>query len=401
MKPVFDLQFLFFAILLGSLRSPHVCKRHLYLPSNLPILCTAPDDPTHLQRLRLHCHCLPKPPRHRQRLKLPSHFQPRQPVPCNYSSQPSFLPKERNIAHRFIQLPGHSRLLTISISLLPLPPTYPGDPIWDYRYGGIFFGPDVIHTGIDLPAPRGAEVLAAGPGTVVWAGIGLYSGSKYNLKDPYGLAVAIRHDFGYKDQPLYTVYAHMEEVDVIVGQWVNTGDVVGHVGDTGMTTGPHLHFEVRLGENDFWKTRNPELWISPPQGYGVLVGRVMSTYGEQLDSYLVLLKSLDTEKQYSVKTYGPLTVNSDAYYNENVVLGDLPAGVYELNIPYGALNRKVNIQILPGQITYFSFYGYRRLRLHTACHIQTPVSLELLTYRTSVLYSTQFKDREEYYGSQI
>jgi murein DD-endopeptidase MepM/ murein hydrolase activator NlpD len=151
----------------------------------------------------------------------------------------------------------------------------------------------------------------------------------------------------------------MEEVDVIVGQWVNTGAVVGLVGDTGMTTGPHLHFEVRLGENDFWMTRNPELWMSPPQGYGVLVGQVMSTYGQRLDSYLVLLKSLDTEKQYSVKTYGPLTVNSDDYYKENVVLGDLPAGVYELNIPYGALNRKVNIQILPGQITYFSFYGYR------------------------------------------
>ena len=240
----------------------------------------------------------------------------------------------------------------------PIAATYPGDPIWDYRYGGIYFGPDVIHSGIDLPAPRGAEVLAAGSGTVVWAGIGLYSGSKYNLKDPYGLAVAIRHDFGYKDQPLFTVYAHMEEVDVMVGQWVRTGDVVGHVGSTGMTTGPHLHFEVRLGENDFWKTRNPELWISPPQGDGVLVGRVMSTYGERLDSYLLFMKSMDTEKQYSVKTYGPLTVNSDVYYNENVVLGDLPAGVYELNIPYGALNRKVNIQILPGQITYFTFSGY-------------------------------------------
>jgi murein DD-endopeptidase MepM/ murein hydrolase activator NlpD len=240
----------------------------------------------------------------------------------------------------------------------PISASYPGDPVSDYRYGGIYFSPDVIHSGIDLPAPRGAEVLAAGSGTVVWAGIGLYSGSQYNIKDPYGLAVAIRHDFGYKSQLLYTVYAHMEEVDVIVGQWVTTGDVVGHVGSTGMTTGPHLHFEVRLGDNDFWETRNPELWISPPQGDGVLVGRVMSTYGERLDSYQFYLKSLDTEEQYSVITYGPLTANSDAYYNENVVLGDLPAGVYELNLPYGALNRKVTAQILPGQITYFSFSGY-------------------------------------------
>jgi murein DD-endopeptidase MepM/ murein hydrolase activator NlpD len=239
----------------------------------------------------------------------------------------------------------------------PLAATYPSDPVWDYRYGGIYFAPDVIHSGIDLPAPRGAEVLAAGPGTVVWAGIGLFSSSSNDLNDPYGLAVAIRHDFGYKDQPLYTVYAHMEKVLVIVGQWVNTGDVVGKVGDTGVSTGPHLHFEVRLGENAFLNTRNPELWLSPPQGYGVLVGRVMTTYGQRLDSYEVQLESLDTGKYYLVKTYGALVANSDSYYNENVVLGDLRAGVYEISIPYG-LYKMVNVQILPGQITYFSFYGY-------------------------------------------
>ncbi len=240
----------------------------------------------------------------------------------------------------------------------PIAANYPGDPVSDYLYGGIYFGPDVIHSGIDIPAPRGAEVLAAGPGIVVWAGVGLFSGSTYNTNDPYGKAVAIRHDFGYRDQELYTVYAHMEEVDVVVGQRVKTGDVVGHVGDTGMTTGPHLHFEVRLGANDFWKTRNPELWISPPQGYGVLVGRVTTTYGQRLDTYLVMLKSLATNQNYVTKTYGPLTVNCDDYYNENVVLGNLPAGIYELNIPYGALNRITNVQILPGQITYFSFHGF-------------------------------------------
>ncbi|MCX6034435.1 MAG: M23 family metallopeptidase [Chloroflexi bacterium] len=239
----------------------------------------------------------------------------------------------------------------------PLAATYAGEPVWDYRYGGIYFAPDVIHSGIDLPAPLGAEVLAAGPGTVVWAGIGLFSSSSNDLNDPYGLAVAIRHDFGYKDQPLYTIYAHMEKVLVIVGQWVNTGDVLGKVGETGVSTGPHLHFEVRLGENAFLMTRNPELWVSPPEGYGVLVGRVMTTYGQRLDSYEIQLKSLDTGKYYLVKTYGALVANSDSYYNENVVLGDLRAGVYELSIPYG-LYRQVNIQILPGQITYFSFYGY-------------------------------------------
>jgi murein DD-endopeptidase MepM/ murein hydrolase activator NlpD len=240
----------------------------------------------------------------------------------------------------------------------PIAATYPGDPVADYRYGGIYFGPDVIHTGIDLPAPRGAEVLAAGPGTVVWAGIGLYSGSVNNLKDPYGLAVAIRHDFGYEDQPLFSIYAHMDEVDVVVGQWINTGYIIGKVGDTGNTTGPHLHFEVRLGENDFWTTRNPELWLSPPQGYGVLVGQVTSTSGDLLPSYLVYVRSLESGKQSSVETYGPSIVNCDQYYQENLVMGDLPAGSYELIIPYLGWNSRAKFHILPGQVTFFTFKGY-------------------------------------------
>ena len=241
----------------------------------------------------------------------------------------------------------------------PIAAAFPGDPEIDYLYGGVFFGPDIIHTGVDLPAPRGTDVLAAGPGTVVWAGIGLYTGSPDSLKDPYGLAVAIRHDFGYHDQQLYTIYAHMEEVDVTVGQWLNTGDVLGKVGSTGNATGPHLHFEVRLGDNYFYDTRNPVLWIAPPQGYGVLAGRVMADYGTTLKNYLVQLKNIQTEQKYLVYTYASdATIHSDAYYNENLVLGNLPAGVYELNVQYAGRNNPVNIQILPGQVTYFAFYGF-------------------------------------------
>jgi murein DD-endopeptidase MepM/ murein hydrolase activator NlpD len=353
MKPVFDLRFLLFTILLTACTPTLV--RATSVPTIQSPISTPTSNPSSMPEITLSLPFkTPSPPPTETPLLFPT---------ATTSAMQLFFPtvipaKGAEYRPPLYPIPWALSPFDHFYFSAPIAATYPGDPIWDYRYGGIYFGPDVIHTGIDLPAPRGAEVLAAGPGTVVWAGIGLYSGSKFNLKDPYGLAVAIRHDFGYKDQPLYSVYAHMEEVDVIVGQWVNTGNVVGNVGDTGMTTGPHLHFEVRLGENDFWKTRNPELWISPPQEYGVLVGRVMNTRGERLDSYLVMLKSLDTEKQYSVTTYGPLTVNSDAYFNENVVLGDLPAGVYELNIPYGALNRKVNIQILPGQITYFSFRGY-------------------------------------------
>jgi murein DD-endopeptidase MepM/ murein hydrolase activator NlpD len=241
----------------------------------------------------------------------------------------------------------------------PIAASFPADPEWDYRYGGVFFAPDIIHTGVDLPAPRGTDVLAAAPGTVVWSGIGLYTGSPYSLKDPYGLAVAIRHDFGFRGQPLYTIYAHMDEIEVVVGQWLNTGTIVGKVGSTGNTTGPHLHFEVRLGENSFYSTRNPELWIAPPQGFGILVGRVLSDYGSTLKNYLVLLKNIKTGTKWLVYTYASdATIHSDSYYNENLVLGGLSAGVYELNVQYAGQNNLVNIQILPGQVTYFQFYGF-------------------------------------------
>ncbi|MCX7608961.1 MAG: M23 family metallopeptidase [Anaerolineales bacterium] len=241
----------------------------------------------------------------------------------------------------------------------PISAWYPADPVSDYRYGGTYFGPDIIHTGIDLPAPRGTEVMAAGPGTVVWSGYGLFSGLPANKEDPYGIAIAIRHDFGYRNQPLYTIYAHLSETDVIVGQWVQTGEVIGNVGETGVTTGPHLHFEVRLGENTFYATRNPELWLAPPQGYGVLAARIMRSYGDLLEGQAVYLTSLETGKRYEGRSYINFNVTPDDYYQENLVIGNLPAGVYEILINYTGFYYKTKFEILPGQVNFFKFYGYR------------------------------------------
>jgi len=116
-------------------------------------------------------------------------------------------------------------------------------PLADYRYGAIFFSSGEVHTGIDIPNRKGTPVLAAGPGTIIWAGYGLYAGAN-NPKDPYGQAVTIKHNFGYEGRTIYTIYAHLDRIDVVNGQWVNTGDQIGAVGDTGNTTGPHLHFAI-------------------------------------------------------------------------------------------------------------------------------------------------------------
>jgi murein DD-endopeptidase MepM/ murein hydrolase activator NlpD len=231
-------------------------------------------------------------------------------------------------------------------------------PLWDYRYGGTFFE-NVIHTGIDIPVRSGTPVLAAGSGKVIWAGYGLYRGVN-DPTDPYGLAVSIMHDFGYEGQKLHTVYAHLERIDVARGQYIQTGDVLGLSGSTGHVTGPHLHFEVRLGDNDFFTTRNPELWLVPPQGWGVLVGRVTTTGGNLVPEQTVIVRSKTSGQNWLAKSYGSEAVNSDPYYRENLVISDLPAGEYELRIPYAGYDYKTDIEIHPGTVTYFTFQGYKR-----------------------------------------
>lgn len=232
-------------------------------------------------------------------------------------------------------------------------------PLADYRYGGIFFSSDIVHTGVDIPVPRNTPVLAAAAGRVVWAGYGLYYGEN-KPDDPYGLAVTIRHDFGFEGQRLYTVYAHMEKILVTNGQIVQAGEQIGLVGTTGLTTGPHLHFEVRTDRNSYFATLNPELWLAPPVGWGVLVGQLRNTNGSILTEQDVVVRNLDTRQKWTVRTYGKSAVNSDPYFKENLVLSDLPEGDYEIVIDYLEKRYTQTISIHPGAISYFTFRGERK-----------------------------------------
>jgi murein DD-endopeptidase MepM/ murein hydrolase activator NlpD len=229
-------------------------------------------------------------------------------------------------------------------------------PVADYRYGGMIFGPSVVHTGVDIDAPMNTPVLAAADGKVIWAGYGLLSGVE-GASDGYGLAVAIKHDFGYNGQRLYTVYAHMSSLTVVDNQEVKAGDQIGNVGQTGNTTGPHLHFEVREGANVFDDTRNPELWIAPPQGWGVLAGRIMDDKGKKLSHIPVHVVSLDSNHEWEVRTYAAFNINPDDNYNENLVLSDLPAGKYKIWIDIDDTPLYYKFVIYPGGVTYLTFWG--------------------------------------------
>jgi murein DD-endopeptidase MepM/ murein hydrolase activator NlpD len=224
-------------------------------------------------------------------------------------------------------------------------------PLARYRYGFVLYSEP--HTGIDIPAPKGVPVLAAGSGTVIWAGYGLYF-MKEEYQDPYGIAVAIKHDFGYHGEVLYTVYGHMDAVYVYRGQRVESGQTLGIVGETGNVSGPHLHFEVRIGDNSFFVSRNPELWISPPEGLGVLAGRVLDGSGDPAEKVTVKVRSLEAKGNFETITYGKGAVNSDDYYRENMVLGDLPAGQYMLLVEFNSITMRADFQIKAGQVTFFT-----------------------------------------------
>jgi len=246
----------------------------------------------------------------------------------------------------------------------PIPSGEVNWPNPNYRYGSTLFGEMSVHTGIDLAAQRGAVVVAAGDGEVVWEGYGLYRGIE-DPTDPYGMAVAIRHDFGYNGLPLYTVYAHLEEETVWVGQQVHAGDPIGAVGDTGHAEGPHLHFEVRLGDNRYFNTFNPELWIAPPEGWGVLAGRVMNSSGIPLTEYLVQIRSLETDQRWNVWTYAnDTTIQVDANYQENFVISDLPAGPYEVRIDFVGRQFLSNFFLYPGQTNIIHFQGRYGFSVH-------------------------------------
>jgi murein DD-endopeptidase MepM/ murein hydrolase activator NlpD len=88
----------------------------------------------------------------------------------------------------------------------------------------------IMHTGIDFTAPVGTEIYSTGNGTV---GRVEYDGRGY------GNNVVINHGYGYM-----TLYAHMSKIAVKQGQKINRGDVIGYVGSTGSSTGPHCHYEV-------------------------------------------------------------------------------------------------------------------------------------------------------------
>lgn len=119
-------------------------------------------------------------------------------------------------------------------------------PVPHYYKVSSSFGPRgrKHHDGIDIPAPRGTPIVAVDSGMVIYADNGIRG---------YGNMVVIAHG-----DDVFTVYAHNRDNKVEKGDKVDRGDVIAEVGNTGRSTGPHLHFEIRVKN----KVRNPAQFLS-------------------------------------------------------------------------------------------------------------------------------------------
>lgn len=250
-----------------------------------------------------------------------------------------------------------------------------------YRFGNTQGERREPHHGVEFLNPYGTPVLAAADGVVVVAGTDHEPASAPGewpvtyfgpLPDFYGNLVVIEHampDELLQAAPnlpslVYTLYAHLSEVLVSVGQQVQAGQQIGKVGMSGVAQGPHLHFEVRLGENSYQASRNPELWLAPHAGQdgqlnGAMAGSFIDSYGNNLPKNSIVLEHLPNgpdqpnDLEIHLLSYEEQGLIGVDPWKESFGVGDIPAGLYRLSFPHFGL-KEVLFTVYPGQLTVVS-----------------------------------------------
>ena len=220
-----------------------------------------------------------------------------------------------------------------------------------YPFGNDVLLPELypyrVHHGLDFPNPPGTPILAADAGLVIFAGERPSPRDGYNY---YGNTVIIRHDWQWLGQDVYTLYAHTLELFVAAGDRVTQGQLIAGVGQSGDVSGPHLHLEVRVGNDNYYDVRNPLLWLAPFEGYGTLAGRFVDNRGTPIRSGRVVVRALDgSGLTRTVLTYYDSAIKPDDVYQENFVVGDLPAGRYRVEFFTGANSYGRTVDIRPAR----------------------------------------------------
>ena len=198
-----------------------------------------------------------------------------------------------------------------------------------YAYGDTQLNTRAVHLGVEFVNERNTAVYAAKAGRVVFAG----ADSKTLLGpqlDFYGNVVILAHDlYSLAGGRLFTLYGHLERIDVQAGEFVEDQARLGRVGSSGVALGPHLHFEVRVSNPfDYRQTRNPELWLQHYLEHGMIVGSVRNRDGDPIAGRRLTVRSNSISRD--AFTYGGEAVNSDPVWRENFTVGDLLADQYEI-----------------------------------------------------------------------
>jgi murein DD-endopeptidase MepM/ murein hydrolase activator NlpD len=221
-----------------------------------------------------------------------------------------------------------------------------------YAYGSTSGGQYRPHTGEEFRNEPGTPVISVGNATVNYAGTdeSVVYGPKPGF---YGNLIVLQMtDFTHNGQPVFALYGHLSQIDVQVGQTVAARDVIGAVGSSGVAQGPHLHFEVRIGDPMayFTATRNPDLWLKPYPGYGTLAGKVVSSSGAYLREVALTVHGVDMTR-YTWSYAGDENISDEAW-QENFTLGDLPEGWYTVTTRSSGGGYSADVYIENGLTTW-------------------------------------------------
>jgi murein DD-endopeptidase MepM/ murein hydrolase activator NlpD len=230
-----------------------------------------------------------------------------------------------------------------------------------YRFGSTAGGVREPHTGVEFQAPAGDAVLAAAKGTVA-AVVREDQVPAPGLGFGYGNMVIVQHTQPGSDVPVYSVYGHLSEISVVPGQEVLAGTIIGRVGATGVATGPHLHFEVRLSSDLQADTRNPELWLLPwredaGESSGAMAGIIQTADGGRVDVVGIVIQPVDPVSgkpslpAVYLQTYANSTLHGDDTWGENFATGDLQPGQYRVAFSYGGKVYSSEAPVQAGQLT--------------------------------------------------
>jgi len=223
-----------------------------------------------------------------------------------------------------------------------------------YPFGTNGRGEYLWHHGSDIQNQMGTPILAVKDGVVIAAGS--------DATDPigpqtdfYGQYVLVKHDDEWQEQTVSTLYGHVSKILVAVGQEVTAGQPIAEVGQEGVALGPHLHLEVRLGNpRTYRSTRNPDLWVIPDAGYGVVAGRVIDDDGYVVPQQPVFLYQVEApDKVWRQNfTYPDNEFALDPDWGELFTFSDVPVGDYLLKAYFDGRLFQRALTVTEGGLTF-------------------------------------------------